>query len=636
MSYYRGGGLPPSPPPQHPYRNQQQQHHPSNNSHDPYHYPPPPHHSNYQHVNQRQQRPPPYGIYHHADDGPPPSPEDGLFISATETQRKMLVQAGATSLRSLFNIIANDSDYRAQRPVNAPEGAVLKMVLFAWCRNEGRGVHLCLDESIDAGYVVEGGSFPHEWVCCVAEWPTKPASAPNPTQLAAPQPDDRRSFPALGQTLDDPSAFPALGQAPPPAMAAYNHATHAATPGHPPSLHPSQQHGAVHGCYGGTSLSHSAGGFASPPLGGGLGALWEGGLGGGGAHGFPQLGSLPLAPSPPTQPTPLPPRIGYGGLSRPLPAEAPSGSLSSLWGAQPPGPVHDSLGAHGLGSAPGGLPRTSPSDSPLLRAAPGMGLSPHGSIGDVSSGWAAVVRKPSSPATFPPPPTSAEEIKPTTELSSGCHLFDHGGHVVARLHQTNIVIFREDGTILLNSGGWRTMSTLRAINSALKLVEPPTKLVADGHISHGSWRVEQAGGASVEFHDDLVVVASMRRDVVARLFGGAPAPPPRDTSPFADCGSSFASLPMRADHQSALIRSPIGGSPIGAHRDGSSEISGLLSSSSNLPLPQLYYPPAPPPGASPAAVQAGDIDDLSAIYSIWDRQPSDSTSPPAEELWPAP
>ena len=54
------------------------------------------------------------------------SAEDGLFISATEAQWAMLVEAGATSLRRLFLLIATESDYRAQRPVGAPHGAVLK------------------------------------------------------------------------------------------------------------------------------------------------------------------------------------------------------------------------------------------------------------------------------------------------------------------------------------------------------------------------------------------------------------------------------------------------------------------------------------------------------------------------------
>jgi hypothetical protein len=41
-------------------------------------------------------------------------------------------------------------------------------------------------------------------------------------------------------------------------------------------------------------------------------------------------------------------------------------------------------------------------------------------------------------------------------------------NIAIRLHETNIVIFAPDGTITLNSGGWRTPTTKERINDALR------------------------------------------------------------------------------------------------------------------------------------------------------------------------
>lgn len=42
----------------------------------------------------------------------------------------------------------------------------------------------------------------------------------------------------------------------------------------------------------------------------------------------------------------------------------------------------------------------------------------------------------------------------------------NGDHII-RLHDTDIVIFHDDGTVTLNSGGWRTVTTKRRINQLL-------------------------------------------------------------------------------------------------------------------------------------------------------------------------
>ena len=45
-----------------------------------------------------------------------------------------------------------------------------------------------------------------------------------------------------------------------------------------------------------------------------------------------------------------------------------------------------------------------------------------------------------------------------------------GGIRVIRLHDTNIIAFRPDGSIKLNSGGWRTVTTKDRINQHCKSI----------------------------------------------------------------------------------------------------------------------------------------------------------------------
>ena len=451
---------------------------------------------------------------------PQQHPEDGLFISATETQRKLLLNCGATSLRQLFIIISTDSDYRAQRPIHAPPGAVLKTVLFAWCRNEGRGVHLCLDEAVDAGYVVEGGAFPHEWVCCVAEWPPKPGASPAGGAPIMPPPNDARSFPALGQSLDDPSAFPALGQkAPPPP----SFAPAPAAPPNPALVGANSSKSDVQipsvdrassvpvpvpaSATAGRSLSSSlSGGTTSTSLWGGVGL-------GGASQGLPQIGSLALHSL-----------GGVGGLGGPnMPMDAPE-QIASLWNAPP---TAGSAAAWNTGSpwSMGQLPvppQAAPSQDAITSGSGGL-VAGGGGGGESGSGWAAIVKKPAA-AKLPSyekqvdSATSVDEqFNFSHELSPGCILVASKGEVFVQLHQTCILKFRPGGKLILNTGGWRTYSTLKAMNSALELVEPSTKLVADGHLTHGSWRLVQEGGSSTEFRDEMVVNASLPRDVFSQL-----------------------------------------------------------------------------------------------------------------------
>lgn len=45
---------------------------------------------------------------------------------------------------------------------------------------------------------------------------------------------------------------------------------------------------------------------------------------------------------------------------------------------------------------------------------------------------------------------------------------ERGPQVVLKLHNTNIVTFRADGSLVLNTGGWHTRTTQSWINCALR------------------------------------------------------------------------------------------------------------------------------------------------------------------------
>ena len=52
------------------------------------------------------------------------------------------------------------------------------------------------------------------------------------------------------------------------------------------------------------------------------------------------------------------------------------------------------------------------------------------------------------------------------------HVFLCDGDTHVRLHQTTIVIIRANGDVALSSGGWRSLQTIRSINTALKTYAP--------------------------------------------------------------------------------------------------------------------------------------------------------------------
>lgn len=65
-------------------------------------------------------------------------------------------------------------------------------------------------------------------------------------------------------------------------------------------------------------------------------------------------------------------------------------------------------------------------------------------------------------------PTPKEPIMSQTQLFKGPNrtVTKADGATTFTLHKTPIVVAHEDGTVTLNSGGWRTSTTARAMNQA--------------------------------------------------------------------------------------------------------------------------------------------------------------------------
>lgn len=423
-----------------------------------------------------------YTDAHHSSSVEPNAPEEGLFISASEMQWAVLRELGATSLRRLFQVIATESDYRAQRPVAAPPNAVLKTVLFAWCRSEGRGVHLCIDEAVDAGYVIEGGSFPQEWVVACDEWPPK-SKAPVAALAFAPPGDDLRNFPALGASQ------------PPPADACAALRGADAGLSLPPSILP------PHVRQGASPFASMWSG-AGAPAGAGH-ALWA-----------PQDSALPPSHTPPSNPWANPPLADAGSLL--LPAEA----LTRASG-------HVSSGEHEmllqlLEQGPSALTCAPPSSASSKSLSGGVPAVHAGVTGRATGGWAAIAAKP-APAKPPasaswaaaPDGGGAPSDAPSLDLPPGCRVFTSHSEIVVQLHQTPIVTFHANSRLTLNSGGWRTYSTLKAMNAVLEHVSPPTRIMAEGHLSNGTWHIVRPN-ESVDFVDGITIPGTVPSGFAAR------------------------------------------------------------------------------------------------------------------------
>eukprot|EP00966_Prymnesium_polylepis_P182317 4223505-Prymnesium_polylepis.1 len=107
-------------------------------------------------------------------------------------------------------------------PPNTP--VVLKRTLFSWCRDVGRQVHIYIEDAVAAGYIIEGGLPPNEFVFC--------AQRSSATQGGVPPPMSGGAWPALGGGGGGgEGAFGMDGGQPSEAMGAVDAASYGAMPG---------------------------------------------------------------------------------------------------------------------------------------------------------------------------------------------------------------------------------------------------------------------------------------------------------------------------------------------------------------------------------------------------------------------
>ncbi|MEW5302284.1 MAG: hypothetical protein WDW38_000303 [Sanguina aurantia] len=83
------------------------------------------------------------------------------------------------------------------------------------------------------------------------------------------------------------------------------------------------------------------------------------------------------------------------------------------------------------------------------------------------------------------------------------------GETILRFHQTEIVRIRPDGGVILNSGGFRTMTTLLSMNDALGLIN--MKVIAQGGADSSNWVIKDESG-SYMYADNCLVDAKSPAD----------------------------------------------------------------------------------------------------------------------------
>ena len=168
-------------------------------------------------------------------------------------------------------------------------------------------------------------------------------------------------------------------------------------------------------------------------------------------------------------------------------------------------PLNGTNGAH-----------AAPPTKPAPDATPSNGeLNGHGANGDANG---------APPPANGAPPSATEQMEALTQemmmmngggAAAAANMRARGQHTqvftdesqncIVRLHQTNIVTVRQNGDLVLSSGGWRTHQTLKGINTALKTFSPGMQVLPDGHVAEGAWRVSNGSGWSAPFADGITL-----------------------------------------------------------------------------------------------------------------------------------
>lgn len=83
------------------------------------------------------------------------------------------------------------------------------------------------------------------------------------------------------------------------------------------------------------------------------------------------------------------------------------------------------------------------------------------------------------------------------------------GDVVIRLHLTDIVTFKLGDKVVLNTGGWNTVTTRDRINKQLESSCPGWRMYSeqnDPYLRYGSWSNDDA--VTYHFHDGIVITGN--------------------------------------------------------------------------------------------------------------------------------
>src|SRR5882724_5207541 len=75
------------------------------------------------------------------------------------------------------------------------------------------------------------------------------------------------------------------------------------------------------------------------------------------------------------------------------------------------------------------------------------------------------------------------------------------GTVSVRYHRTDVATLHPDGSVTLRTDGWRTVTTKRRINQALRYFGIPAVVYQHRH----EWHVAASGGAGTEFEDGILI-----------------------------------------------------------------------------------------------------------------------------------
>lgn len=133
------------------------------------------------------------------------------------------------------------------------------------------------------------------------------------------------------------------------------------------------------------------------------------------------------------------------------------------------------------------------------------GSCPLVSVADGTASEGTVDRK-SIPTTY----TEARETlagRDSRTIANNTRLVDIGGHGIGlRLHSTCVVTFRPDGSLVLNTGGWQTVTTKDRINRVIRA--QGWSLFAKAR----TWYIARRGHGAVAFEDGFTIRADQARE----------------------------------------------------------------------------------------------------------------------------